>query len=62
MMGKKDFKPRIFYRLSLEKMVPQDHLVRALEEVMDLGFVRGSVGSITPIPASLRWIRSCCSR
>jgi transposase len=41
MMGKKDFKPRIFYRLSLEKMVPTDHLVRALEEVMDLGFVRG---------------------
>ena len=41
MMGKKDFKPRIFYRLSLEKMVPQDHLVRALEEVIDLGFVRG---------------------
>jgi len=32
MMGKKDFKPRIFYRLSLEKMVPQDHLVRAASE------------------------------
>lgn len=41
MMGKKDFKPRIFYRLSLEKMVPQGHLVRALEDVIDLSFVRG---------------------
>jgi transposase len=41
MMGKKDFKPRIFYRLSLEKMVPQDHLVRALEEILDINFIRG---------------------
>jgi len=41
MMGKKDFKPRIFYRLSLEKMVPQDHLVRALEEILDMKFIRG---------------------
>lgn len=41
MMGKKEFKPRIFYRLSLEKMVPQDHLVRALEEILDMGFIRG---------------------
>ena len=41
MMGKKDFKPRIFYRLCLEKMVPQDHLVRALEEMLDMGFIRG---------------------
>jgi transposase len=41
MMGKKDFKPRIFYRLSLEKMVPLDHLVRALEEILDMNFIRG---------------------
>ena len=41
MMGKKDFKPRIFYRLCLEKMVPQDHLVRALEEILDMNFIRG---------------------
>jgi transposase len=41
MMGRKDFKPRIFYRLSLEKMVPQDHLVRAWEEILDMGFIRG---------------------
>jgi transposase len=41
MMGKKDFKRRIFYRLSLEKMIPQDHLVRALEEILDMNFIRG---------------------
>lgn len=41
MMGKKDFKPRIFYRLSLEKMVPKDHLVRALEEIINMNFIRG---------------------
>ena len=41
MMEKKDFKPRIFYRLSLEEMVSQDHLVRALEEILDMNFIRG---------------------
>jgi transposase len=41
MMGKKDFKPRSFYRLSLEKVVPQDHLVRALEEILEMSFIRG---------------------
>lgn len=40
MMGRKDFKPKVFYHLTLEKMVPKDHLVRALGKVLDLTFVR----------------------
>ena len=39
MMGRKNFKPRIFYRLSLEGMVPKDHLVRSLDRVLNLDFV-----------------------
>lgn len=44
MMAEKDFKPRIFYGLSLEKMVPEDHLVRVLSKVLDLTFVRDMCG------------------
>ena len=40
MMGQKDFAPKLFHSLSLSKLVPEEHLVRQLEEVFDLGFVR----------------------
>ena len=39
MMGQKDFTPKLFHSLSLSKLVPEGHLVRSLEEVLDLGFV-----------------------
>ena len=40
MMGQKDFAPKLFHSLSLSKLVPEGHLVRRLEEVFDLCFVR----------------------
>ncbi len=40
MMGEKGFEAKIFYGLSLERMVPEDHLVRILSKVLDLGFTR----------------------
>ena len=40
MQGCKHFEPRLFYGVSLEKLVPQDHLVRRLAEVLDLSWVR----------------------
>jgi transposase len=40
MMGRKDFAPKLFHTLSLSKLVPKGHLVRRLETVLDLGFVR----------------------
>ncbi len=40
MMGQKHFTPKLFHSLSLSKLVPDGHLVRSLEEVLDLGFVR----------------------
>jgi len=40
MMGQKDFTPKLFHALSLSKLVPEGHLVRQLERVLDFGFVR----------------------
>ena len=40
MIGKKDFAPKLFHNLSLSQLVPEGHLVRRLEEIFDLGFVR----------------------
>ena len=39
-MGQKDFTPKLFHSLSLAKLVPKGHLVRRLEQVLDLGCVR----------------------
>jgi len=40
MMGIKSYQEKIFYNFSLSSKVPQDHLLRRLEEVLDLRFVR----------------------
>lgn len=40
MQGSKCYQPRIFYQVSLEQLVPEDHLVRQLAKVLDLGWVR----------------------
>jgi transposase len=40
MMGRKDFSPRLFHSLSLGQLVPADHLLRRLEKLLDLSFVR----------------------
>jgi transposase len=40
MQGSKCYQPRIFYQVSLEQLVPEDHLVRQLARVLDLGWVR----------------------
>jgi transposase len=40
MQGSKSCQPRIFYQVSLEQLVPDDHLVRRLAKVIDLGWVR----------------------
>jgi len=40
MMGQKQFAPRLFHALSLQAMIPSDHLLRRLEAVVDFAFVR----------------------
>ena len=32
---------QLFYSFNLEEVVPDDHLVRAISEVLDLSWVRG---------------------
>ena len=40
MMGKRQFEPKLFHSLSLEGMVPGDHLLRRLDKIVNLSFVR----------------------
>jgi transposase len=39
MRGQKDLKSKLFYTLSIEKLVPQNHLLRQLNNILDLRFV-----------------------
>jgi transposase len=46
MQGCKQFEPRLFYDVSLERLVPKDHLVRRLAEVLDLSWVRSATAGL----------------
>jgi transposase len=39
MQGKKDFTPRLFYQLSLEKLVPSDDFYRKISRIIDFHFL-----------------------
>jgi transposase len=39
MMGRRDFAPKLYYQLSLDRLVPADHLLRRIAEAMDFSFV-----------------------
>jgi len=39
MMGRRRFAPKLYYQLSLDRLVPQDHLLRHIAEVIDFSFV-----------------------
>lgn len=45
MLGEKALLPKLFYDLSLEKLVPQDDFYRKLEEAVDLSWVRPMVAN-----------------
>ena len=40
MQGKKEFKQRIYYNVSLDSLVPDDHLLKRLEKLVSFDFVR----------------------
>ncbi len=40
MQGCKQFEPRLFYQISLEELVPKEHLVRRLADVLDFSWIR----------------------
>lgn len=59
MMGeKRGAQGRLFYEFDLESMVPQDHLLRTIDAVLDLSSLRAELARITPTPAGLRSTRS----
>ena len=39
MMSKHRFAPKLYYQLSLDQLVPQDHLLRNLDQAIDFGFI-----------------------
>lgn len=45
MQGCKQFEPQLFYQISLEDLVPKEHLVRRLAEVLDFSWVRSTTAS-----------------
>ncbi len=40
MMGTKSFQEKIYYNFSLSKRIPEDHILRKIDKVIDLSFVR----------------------
>ena len=46
MQGRKEFKPRLFYTLSLEKLVPEDHELRRFAAVLRLDWLRGATAGL----------------
>ena len=40
MMGRRDFETKLYYQLSLDQLVPQDHLLRRIAERVDFSSVR----------------------
>ena len=39
MMGLRRFAPKLYYQLSLDRLVPADHLLRRIAHVVDFSFV-----------------------
>lgn len=40
MQGKQIFQPKLFYQVSWQQMIPKDHLLRRIDTILDLSFVR----------------------
>lgn len=45
MQGCKQFEARLFYQISLDKLVPENHLVRRLADVLDLSWIRSATAT-----------------
>jgi transposase len=40
MMGKRDLESRLYYNISLDRLIPKDHLLRRISAAVDFSFVR----------------------
>ena len=55
MMGRHDTSQgQLFYSFDLDEVVPADHLVREIDRVLDLSWVRQELDPITRQRAALR--------
>jgi transposase len=43
MLGKKDYKPKMFYAIQMDQLVPDDHELRKILSLVDFRFVRSKV-------------------
>ena len=54
-LGRQD---RLFYEFCLEDRVPADHLLRRIDAVLDLSWLRSELAPYTAVRAARRSIRS----
>src|ERR1035437_6630453 len=40
MLGRQEFQPQLFSTINLESLIPQNHLLRRIDKILDLSFVR----------------------
>ncbi len=54
MMGKRQFGVKLYYQLSLDQLVPEDHLLRRIAAAVDFSFVRALCGPVPPLTKLLQ--------
>jgi hypothetical protein len=62
MMGIKNVEAKLFYEFSLDRRVPEDHLLRRIEQAVDFSFIYSLTRpyySTRGSPQRTRWL---CSR
>jgi len=60
MMSQQTRSESLFYYFRLEDQIPKDHLPRAIDEKVDLSFVRERVKDLTVRQAGSLLILRCC--
>ncbi|MFM8313387.1 MAG: transposase [Deltaproteobacteria bacterium] len=46
MQGKKEHQPQLFAYVDVEKLIPAEHLLRRIDKVLDLSFIRAETKSL----------------
>lgn len=59
MMGEQQRTESLFYYFRLEDQIPNDHLLRLIDQHVDFSFVRERLKTFTVLPAVPRLIPKC---
>ncbi len=46
MQGQQDYQPKLFSTVNLETLIPAQHLLRKIDKVLDLSFIREMTASL----------------